>query len=319
MATKPELNIAEYGKDISSVQYNDNFDKLNDYIEAISEELMLKVNTINSQLSSNVLSNLQSIYPVGSLYIGTTDTCPIANLFGTWEKIEEGLCLQSVKGDQVAGTTVEAGLPNITAKMMGTTYGGLADEYVNASGACRTEGNGGASAKGGTELYLWKHDFDASRSSAIYGKSSTVTPASTTLYPWVVAYTAAIPASTAQAAEFQQGLSGKADTNLGNIPSNYDYVVESYNDGTNWYRKYKSGWVEQGGYYTGGNQTKTLLVPMANTNYTCLSACGVKEGVNWNGNPITIYRNSTTYISLNTYGDYPNCTGWWEVKGQAAS
>ena len=28
MATKPELNIAEYGKDISSVQYNDNFDKL---------------------------------------------------------------------------------------------------------------------------------------------------------------------------------------------------------------------------------------------------------------------------------------------------
>ena len=47
MATKPELNIAEYGKDISSTQYNDNFDKLNDYIEAISEELMLKVNTIN--------------------------------------------------------------------------------------------------------------------------------------------------------------------------------------------------------------------------------------------------------------------------------
>ncbi len=112
---------------------------------------------------------------------------------------------------------IEAGLPNITAKMMGTTYGNLADEYVNASGACRTEGNGGASAKGGTELYLWKHDFDASRSSAIYGKSSTVTPASTTLYPWVVAYTAAIPASTAQAAEFQQALSGKADANLGNL------------------------------------------------------------------------------------------------------
>lgn len=84
MATKPELNIAEYGKDISSVQYNDNFNKLNNYIEAISEELMLKVNTINSQLSSNVLSNLQSVYPVGSLYIGTTDNCPIANLFGTW-------------------------------------------------------------------------------------------------------------------------------------------------------------------------------------------------------------------------------------------
>ena len=132
MATKPELNIAEYGKDISSVQYNDNFDKLNDYIEAISEELILKVNKINSQLSSNVLSNLQSIYPVGSLYIGTTDTCPIANLFGTWEKIEEGLCLQSVKGDQVAGTTVEAGLPNITGSF---GLGGSGAYFESNSGA----------------------------------------------------------------------------------------------------------------------------------------------------------------------------------------
>lgn len=46
-------------------------------------------------------------------------------------------------------------------------------------------------------------------------------------------------------------LATKADTDLGNIPTNYDYVIESQfptagNDYT-WYRKYKSGWVEQGG------------------------------------------------------------------------
>ena len=161
MARKPELNIAEYGKDISSVQYNDNFDKLNDYIEAISEELMLKVNTINSQLSSNVLSNLQSIYPVGSLYIGTTDTCPIANLFGTWEKIEEGLCLQSVKGDQVAGTTVEAGLPNITGAFETSDRGHVTKgAFYTTSGAnARGDGNG--------RTGQWIN-FDASRSSSIY-------------------------------------------------------------------------------------------------------------------------------------------------------
>lgn len=163
MATKPELNIAEYGKDISSVQYNDNFDKLNDYIEAISEELMLKVNTINSQLSSNVLSNLQSIYPVGSLYIGTTDTCPIANLFGTWEKIEEGLCLQSVKGDQVAGETVEAGLPNITGGF------GVALAVYNGTGAISGSGTGiniggsGSWSSGNSNINL-----NASKSSSIY-------------------------------------------------------------------------------------------------------------------------------------------------------
>ena len=181
MATKPELNIAEYGKDISSVQYNDNFDKLNDYIEAISEELILKVNTINSQLSSNVLSNLQSIYPVGSLYIGTTDTCPIANLFGTWEKIEEGLCLQSVKGDQVAGTTVEAGLPNITGKTSYRTYTqGVNNPGTATNGAITQGGDNGSwwgrptSEAGGN--YFTHIKFDASRSNPIYGKSDTVQP-----------------------------------------------------------------------------------------------------------------------------------------------
>ena len=56
MATKPELNIAvAYAKNKAS-EYNENFDRLLNYIEEVSEELSLKVNTINSQLSSNVLS-----------------------------------------------------------------------------------------------------------------------------------------------------------------------------------------------------------------------------------------------------------------------
>ena len=112
MATKPELNIAvAYAKNKAS-EYNENFDRLLNYIEEVSEELNLKVNTINSQLSSSVLSNLQSVYPIGSLYIGVNDNCPIANLFGTWEKVAEGLCLQGATGSQVPGETVEAGLPD---------------------------------------------------------------------------------------------------------------------------------------------------------------------------------------------------------------
>lgn len=138
---------------------------------------------------------------------------------------------------------IEAGLPNIT----GDGGGYFSSASGNSTGAFSGQsvfGNGNVSAGSASR----KAVFDASLSNQIYGKSDTVTPASTTLYPWVVAYAAAIPASTAQAAEFQQGLSGKADTNLGNVASNLDYVVESYqDDGGNWYRKYKSGWVEQGG------------------------------------------------------------------------
>ena len=175
MATKPELNMAEYGKDISSVQYNDNFDKLNNYIEAVSEELMLKVNTINSQLSSNVLSNLQSIYPVGSLYIGTTNTCPIANLFGTWEKVSQGRVLQGVSGSQVAGSTVNAGLPDVTGSFNGIiSWGG-----TPATSGCVTAVAGGNTGIGHSGDKHWNYStayINASRSSSIYGKSNTVQP-----------------------------------------------------------------------------------------------------------------------------------------------
>lgn len=182
-------------------------------------------------------------------------------------------------------TQKEAGLPNITGYLAsidttgrwGLIANASADDYNKYSGAFRAQNNGTyiqsvSTGKGVASGDLY---FDASRSSAVYGKSSTVTPASTTLYPWVVAYAAAIPASTAQAAEFQQGLSGKADTNLGNVPSNYDYVVESQvNADGSWYRKYKSGWVEQGGQYrttTTQRQTWgviTFLKPFTDTNYT---------------------------------------------------
>lgn len=53
-----------------------------------------------------------------------------------------------------------------------------------------------------------------------------------------------------------------------------DYVVESYNDGANWYRLYKSGWVEQGGSAS-TIANITLLKPMKDTNYTVI---GVQNG-----------------------------------------
>lgn len=45
------------------------------------------------------------------------------------------------------------------------------------------------------------------------------TPMENIMYPWIVSFTAAVPASTAQAAEFTGALSGKANTDLSNVPS----------------------------------------------------------------------------------------------------
>ena len=158
-----------------------------------------------------------------------------------------------------------AGLPNITGSIdpfvdMNRNWSGALEVNntapFNPSG---TNGNGN-----GSHVM-----FDASKSNAIYGASDTVQPAHTTLYPWVCAFNAAVPASTAQTAEFTGALSGKANADLSNCPPNYDYVVEHYNDGAgNWYRKYKSGWLEQGGIATFVNNTDvTLLKPYASAQY----------------------------------------------------
>ena len=177
MATKPELNIAvAYAKNKAS-EYNENFDRLLNYIEAVSEELNLKVNTINSQLSSSVLSNLQSVYPIGSLYIGVNDNCPIANLFGTWEKVAEGLCLQGATDSQVPGNIVAAGLPNITGGLIRTNY-----EQV-PGGALYQEG-GRAQFTDGRGSFGINIGFDASRSNAIYGRSNTVQPPAYLVNVW---------------------------------------------------------------------------------------------------------------------------------------
>ena len=171
MATKPELNKAVVYEKIKANKYNENFDILLNYIEEVSDELMLKVNTINSQLSSSILSNLQSVYPIGSLYIGVTDVCPIANLFGTWEKVAEGLCLQGATGSQVPGETVEAGLPNINALW----YSVAGNGGTSSSGAVSVSDNGnGPSETGWTRSA--KYTFNASKSNSIYGKSDTVQP-----------------------------------------------------------------------------------------------------------------------------------------------
>lgn len=141
---------------------------------------------------------------------------------------------------------IEAGLPNIEGsaeriRVGSTFFTGALSETTTIGATSQTMAN----VINQQDIFL---KIDASKSSEVYGKSDTVTPASTTLYPWVVAYTAAIPASTAQAAEFQQALTGKVDTNT---LVDATVIIETYADADgNWYRLYSDGWCEQGGMIT---------------------------------------------------------------------
>lgn len=111
-------------------------------------------------------------------------------------------------------------------------------------------------------------------------------------------------------------LNGKADSDLGNIPTNYDYVVDSQlptsANGYTWYRKYKSGWVEQGGETT-TSRVITLPVEMSDTHYTVTQ--GIKYTANAEWTIGSIRPASTTTISVNkANGD----ASWWQVSGTSA-
>ena len=172
-------------------------------------------------------------------------------------------------------TQAQAGLPNITGT--GLLWEEKEDSQNQLTGCFFVDTNKKNNlGSGSTDYDNYSVAMDASRSSAIYGKSSTVTPAHTTLYPWVYAFNSAVSASEAQAAEFTGALSGKLNTDLSNasratqaainsmMPANMDYVVESGSSGSTWYRKYKSGWIEQGGYTdrdsSGGDYSKQTNV-----------------------------------------------------------
>ena len=63
-------------------------------------------------------------------------------------------------------------------------------------------------------------------------------------------------------------LTGKADTDLSNVPASKGILTESYKNGDSWYRVYSDGWCEQGGYIsTSSTTTVTLLKAYANTSY----------------------------------------------------
>lgn len=96
-----------------------------------------------------------------------------------------------------------------------------------------------------------------------------------------------------------------------------DYVVESGGNSTAWYRKYKSGWVEQGGKKLGNLKEYTLPLAMKDTNYTILTTTANNYSITIQGYPLT----SSTFVlrAQNTAGgEYNAWTGSWTVSGWAA-
>ena len=119
-------------------------------------------------------------YPVGSIYQSTDPTSPAALFGGTWEQIASERVLMGASSSHAAGTTVKAGLPNITGSFVADVKKG---EH-KVSGAF-TAGNVIASTGEYNSFSdVYKFSLDASKSNAIYGRSATVQPAAYYVHIW---------------------------------------------------------------------------------------------------------------------------------------
>lgn len=214
------------------------------------------------------------------------------------------------------GKYVEAGLPNITGSFITRAIDSSTGAFSQAATTSSVAGTGSV----GSTPY--KLSFDASDSSSVYGNSTTVQAPATQMYLYFY-----VGSFTQTALENTAGLNaslfnGKVDLDFNNTAM-IDYVIEKQDPtaGNNytWYRKYKSGWVEQGGLYTNpsattSSYTQSLPVAMANANYqVTVSVFTASPSVNY-------YAPKSSGRTTTSFAITPNASQvMWEVRGIAAN
>ena len=109
-------------------------------------------------------------YPVGSIYQSTDATSPAALFGGSWEEIASERVLMGASRTHAAGTTVNAGLPNI--------------KFSFTAATCGSGGHAGNEFSSSYALNSSDFNLDASKSNAIYGRRSTVQPAAYSVHIW---------------------------------------------------------------------------------------------------------------------------------------
>ena len=124
-------------------------------------------------------------------WISEDPTSPAALFGGTWQEIAQNRALMGASYAHAAGTTVEAGLPNITGSVV-PKLENIYNSFISESGATMTGAfynTGVFSSYGGADASVTNSVpkdlyFDASRSNSIYGRSATVQPAAYYVHIW---------------------------------------------------------------------------------------------------------------------------------------
>lgn len=143
----------------------------------------------------SIYSNfLLAAHPVGSIYQTISPENPAVTFGGgTWKKIAQDRVLMGASDTHPAGTTVEAGLPNVKGTFIAALRDGFTDDSANKiTGAFYENGittgddnYNSISTDVGIPSGGAPFGFDASRSNSIYGRSTTVQPPAYFTYTWL--------------------------------------------------------------------------------------------------------------------------------------
>ena len=157
---------------------------------AVSYDYQTLTDAQKAQARSNIgAPTLLDIYPIGAVYISVNNTNPSSLFGGTWESIGAGRVLQGADSSHIGGTTINAGLPNIT----GTFRIYTADNNNKIS---QNTGTGAFTKTTDTTVAgeSWKlaehcptFSFNANNGATtkgIYGNSTTVQPPAYCVYMW---------------------------------------------------------------------------------------------------------------------------------------
>ena len=206
------------------------------------------------------------------------------------------------EGSSTPGVKREAGLPNITGTM------GAGIQYPSSfSGALYNSSMGGSKAPNADATSIGL-GFDASRSNPIYGASHTVQPPSLTLLPCIKAFDAATNPGLIDVTALAGEMNAKLDKSVDGKPVRY--VTDAFSDGTNWFRTWSDGWLEQGGNGKSG-ATLAFITPFADTSYTFLPSFKLSADSNLWGYTIRAASPNVTsiYVATGDVGPARTTTG----------
>lgn len=205
---------------------------------------------------------------------------------------------QIAMGVAQATTYHQAGLPNITDTF--TEHGNTAG--MECTGAFTGEARIGMKSNQGEAWDGGRVTMNATLSSSIYGRSSTVQPES---HEWVMCVVAYGIATNVGSVDIQNVMSAvnAVQAQVGEIPTPKAYVTETHVSDTQGYRVWSDGFIEQWGKVNvpGEDSDKTLTFqkPFKNANYNIQTA-----GYNISDRHACVVSKTATSVTIKAWNNY---------------